>query len=82
MVESKKSTGNKSAVYCRIRPQVFDGSGHDQNGEAVAKSIQGWTDTSITLDTTYMFSKGENTYDFTKKIFTPEATQTDVFEEF
>lgn len=29
-----------------------------------------------------MFSKGANTYDFPKKIFTPEATQPDVYAEF
>ena len=29
-----------------------------------------------------MFSKGENTYKFPTKVFTPEAKQTDVFSEF
>ena len=52
MVESTPTgTVKKSAVYCRIRPAVYDGSGHDQNGKAVAKSLKGWSDTSITLDT-------------------------------
>lgn len=79
---AKKPILNKSAVYCRIRPQVFDGSGHDQTGEAVAKSLSGWTDTSVTLDTQYMFSKGENTYKFPTKVFTPESSQSDVYTQF
>lgn len=74
MVEVHKTGAKKSAVYCRIRPAAYDGGGHDMNGEAVAKSLAGWTDTSITLDTQYMFSKGKNTYDFPTKVFKPEAT--------
>jgi len=33
-----------SRVYVRLRPAVFDGSGHDMNGEAVAKSIDSFDD--------------------------------------
>lgn len=36
----------------------------------------------MTLDTQYMFSKGENTYKFPKKVFTPDAKQSEVFAEF
>ena len=87
MVESTPATttsvpNNKARIYCRIRPAVFDGSGHDQNGEAVAKSLSAWTDTSVTLDTQYMFSKDANCYKFPTKVFTPEAQQTDVYNEF
>jgi hypothetical protein len=64
-----KFSGNKAAIYCRVRPVVTDGSGHDQNAAGVAKSLQGFTDTTVTLDTQYMFSKGENTYKFPKKVF-------------
>lgn len=44
--------------------------------------MSGWTEASITLDTQYMFSKGENTYKFPKKVFTPEATQQDIYDNF
>ena len=78
MVESKvkidKSDARSSKVFCRIRPAVYDGSGHDQNGAAVAKSMDHWDDTSITLNTQYMFSKGEARYTFPKKVFKPDAT--------
>jgi hypothetical protein len=76
MVETTqvKKNANSSAVYCRIRPAVYDGSGHDQNGEAVAKSLTAWSETSVTLNTQYMFSKGENNYKFPRKVFTPEST--------
>ena len=40
-----------------------------------------WEEKSITLNTQYMFSKGANKYEFPKKVFTPEATQVEVFEE-
>jgi hypothetical protein len=76
MVESA-SVGvdtKQASVYCRIRPPVWDGGGHDMNGPGVAKSLSAWTDTSITLDTQYMFSKGENTYKFPRRVFKPEAT--------
>jgi hypothetical protein len=43
---------------------VYDGSGHDQNGEKVAKSLDAWTDKSVTLNTQYMFSKGNSVYNF------------------
>jgi hypothetical protein len=55
-----------SKVYARIRPVVYDGSGHDQNGEAVAKSLDKFTDKTITIASEFMFSKGSNTYTFPK----------------
>lgn len=79
MVESTPQaqmiSDNKSHIYCRIRPQANDGGGHDQSGAAVAKSMTGWTTNTVTLDTQYMFSKGENTYKFPRRVFEPEATQ-------
>ena len=81
MVESKLKLSDINAnVYCRIRPAVWDGSGHDMNGEAVAKSLDRWTDTSIKLNTQYMFSKDDTEYKFPKKVLTPEATQEDVYD--
>ena len=73
------STLRKSKVYCRIRPVTYDGSGHDQNGEAVAKSLQKWSDKSITLDHQYLFSKGNNVYNFPEKVLGPEVTQEEVY---
>lgn len=69
-----------SEVFVRIRPAVRDGGGHDQDGEAVAKMLEGWTDTSVTLATQYLFSKGSNVYAFPRHVFGPEVTQEDVFE--
>jgi Cdc6-like AAA superfamily ATPase len=80
MVDS--SAIKRASIYCRIRPPAYDGGGHDMNGDAVAKSLKEWTDTSITLDTQYMFSKGASTYKFPKKVFKPEATQAEVYAEF
>lgn len=47
----------------------------------MAKSIKEWGENTITLDTQYMFSKGENKYKFPKKVFEPETTQQQVFDE-
>jgi hypothetical protein len=80
MVDS--SAIKRASIYCRIRPLVYDGGGHDMNGQAVMKSLKEWSDTSITLDTQYMFSKGASEYKFPKKVFKPEATQVEVYEEF
>jgi len=81
--DMKKKANRKlvpSKVYVRIRPMVFDGSGHDQNGAGVAKSLAAYSESSVTLQTQYMFSKGSNEYTFPQKVFAPESTQTDVYE--
>ena len=79
MVELATVDTNRASVYCRIRPPVWDGGGHDMNGAAVAKSLAEWTDTSVSLDTQYMLSKGENVYKYPKRVFKPETTQSDVY---
>ena len=71
---SGKSALSKTCnVYVRIRPQAFDGSGHDQNGQAVAKSLDDWGTRHVTLSTEYMFSKGSSKYTFPELVFGPEA---------
>jgi len=70
----------RSEVYIRVRPQVFDGSGHDQNGQGVRKSLKGWDETSVELNTEYMFSTGSNKYAFAKKVLGPEVDQQVVFD--
>ena len=47
-----------SNVYIRIRPIATEG-GHADTGKRVAKLLSGWTDTSVSLETSYMFSKGK-----------------------
>mmetsp|Transcript_12820 Transcript_12820/g.20344 ORF Transcript_12820/g.20344 Transcript_12820/m.20344 type:complete len:438 (-) Transcript_12820:301-1614(-) len=76
----KKKKLKSSQVYIRIRPQVFDGGGHDQNGEAVSKSLKGWDETSVELGTEYMFSTGSNKYTFPKKVLGPQVDQQVVFD--
>jgi DNA replication protein DnaC len=44
--------------------------------------MTGWTENTVTLDTQYMFSKGENTYKFPRKVFNPDATQQQVYDTF
>lgn len=70
---------SSSKVYVRIRPEVRDGGGHDQDGEPVAKGLEAWDDASVTLSTAYMFSKGSAKYAFPTRVFGPECTQADVY---
>ena len=44
--------------------------------------MDAWDDKSITLNTQYMFSKGEAKYTFPRQVFKPEATQREVCEAF
>lgn len=44
------------------------------------KSLDKWDDTSVTLNTQYMFSKGENTYRFPERVLRPECSQQDVWD--
>jgi hypothetical protein len=41
--------------------------------------MENWTDNTITINSQYMFSKGEKLYKFPKKVFGPECSQNDVF---
>ena len=67
-----------ASVYVRIRPLAASG-GHAE-GEAVRKQLEGWTDTTVTIATEYMFSKGEAEYRFPKQVFGPEVDQDGVWE--
>ena len=62
-----------SRVFVRIRPMVFDGSGHDQNVPGVAKSLASYTQDTITLNTQYMLSQGSNVYTFPTRVLEPGA---------
>jgi len=77
---SSESLAQQTQVYMRIRPQVFDNSGHDQRGCSVHKALDTWDDTSVTISSQYMFSKGANTYKYPKRVFGDQATQDDVFD--
>ena len=65
----------------RIRPAAYDGSGHDQNGMPVKKSLDNWNDKSVTLGHEFLFSKGSAHYTFPKKVLGPEKTQVEVFND-
>ena len=71
-----------SKVYVRLRPKVYgSGCGHDQEGgDEVAKSLESFTDDSVTLKTQYMFSSGSNVYSFPAKVFEPDVSQVEVFD--
>jgi hypothetical protein len=69
-----------SEIYARIRPAVWDGSGHDQDGEGVAKTLTSWSNESLTLNTEYLFSDGVTEYKFPRRVLGPEVTQGDVFD--
>ena len=76
------ATRHNSKVFVRVRPQVFDGGGHDQSKPGVAKCLAGWTDTSVHINSDYMFSDDNEVYSFPTKVFGDDATQEDVFEQF
>mmetsp|Transcript_11808 Transcript_11808/g.17548 ORF Transcript_11808/g.17548 Transcript_11808/m.17548 type:complete len:446 (-) Transcript_11808:65-1402(-) len=78
--KKKKKLVVKSNVYVRIRPKAYDGSGHDQNGESVAKSLDGWTLNSIKLNNAYMFSDRVEEYKFPKLVLGEDASQDDLFD--
>ena len=67
-----------ASVYVRIRPLAASG-GHAE-GEAVRKQLECWTDTSVTIATEYMFSKGEAEYTFPTHVFGPQVGQQGVWE--
>eukprot|EP00927_Polykrikos_kofoidii_P065005 TRINITY_DN60804_c0_g1_i1.p1 TRINITY_DN60804_c0_g1~~TRINITY_DN60804_c0_g1_i1.p1 ORF type:complete len:1135 (-),score=168.16 TRINITY_DN60804_c0_g1_i1:320-3724(-) len=66
-----------SEVYVRIRP-FADSGGHADEGKNDAKTLSGWTETSVSLTTEYAFSSGRTDYDFPRKVFGPEAQQEEV----
>ena len=44
------------------------------------KTLDAWTDDSVSIATQFMFNKGNSTYTFPRKVFAPEATQEQVFD--
>ena len=45
-------------VYVRIRPLASEG-GHAEDGTVLTKHLETWDETSVTMETQYLFSKGE-----------------------
>jgi hypothetical protein len=68
-----------SNVFVRIRPFAAEG-GHADTGVQVAKLLEGWTDHSVTLSTTYMFSKGSAEYTFPRLVLGQQETQQGVYD--
>jgi len=64
-------------VYVRVRPLAAEG-GHAEDGTVLAKVLQEWDESSVTVETQYMFSKGEAKYTYPKVVFGTEATQQEV----
>ena len=77
-LKSHKGRLTRSNVFCRIRPFAAYG-GHAETDEVQAKQLDGWDESSVTVATQFMFSKGKNVYDFPRHVFPPEATQEEVF---
>ena len=74
----KKKPGlHKPDVYVRIRPLAAEG-GHAEDGTVLTKHLEAWDETSVTIETQYLFSKGEAKYAYPKRVFGTEATQQDV----
>ena len=75
---SHKGRLTLSNVFCRIRPFATEG-GHSETDEVQAKQLDSWDDSSVSVATQFMFSKGKNKYTFPRAVFPPEATQEQVF---
>ena len=69
----------RSSVYCRIRPFAAVG-GHATSEACDQKTLESWDESSVTIATEYLFSKGERRYTFPKQVLTPEAEQPAVYE--
>ena len=65
---------HKPDVFVRIRPLAIEG-GHAEDGTVLTKHLETWDETSVTVETQYLFSKGENKYAYPKRVFGTEATQ-------
>ena len=77
----------KASVFMRIRPAALAG-GHAQHGHAAAaKTLQGWDDRSVSVGWTAskedvghaVDASSATAYDYPARVFTPEATQDDVY---
>jgi kinesin family protein 5 len=68
-----------SSVYVKIRPLATSG-GHAETDQKDQKQISGFDDTSVSIETEYMFAKGEAKYDFPKLVMKPETTQKECFD--
>ena len=67
-------------VYVRVRPLAAEG-GHSEDGTVLTKHLEAWDETSVTIGTEYLFSKGEAKYEYPKRVFGTEATQQEVTDE-
>ena len=61
----------------RIRPLAAEG-GHAEDGTVLEKHLESWDESSVTIGTQYLFSKGANRYAYPKRVFGTEATQGEV----
>ena len=57
---------SRSSVFCRMRPFAEEG-GHAASEKCDQKTIESWDETSVTIATDYMFSKGEKVAEDTYK---------------
>lgn len=64
-------------IYVRIRP-LADTGGHSEDGTVLTKHLDTWDESSVTMETQYLFSKGEAKYTYPKHVFGTEASQQEV----
>jgi hypothetical protein len=64
-------------LYVRIRPLAAEG-GHAEDGTVLTKHLEAWDETSVTIETQYLFSKGEAKYQYPRRVFGTEASQQEV----
>lgn len=68
---------HKPEIYVRIRPLATEG-GHAEDGTVLTKHLESWDATSVTIETQYLFSKGEAKYAYPTRVFGTEASQQEV----
>ena len=52
--------------------------GHAEDGTVLTKHLETWDETSVTMETQYLFSKGGAKYAYPKRVFGTEASQEEV----
>ena len=72
-----KANLHEPDIFVRIRPLATEG-GHAEDGTVLTKHLETWDETSVTIETQYLFSKGGAKYAYPKRVFGTEASQEEV----
>ena len=71
---------HKPDIYVRIRPLAAEG-GHAEDGTMLEKHLEAWDEGSVTVETQYLFSKGEARYEYPRRVFGTDASQQEVTDD-